>query len=39
MKISQKTTGAIVYDNQPGAPDNADPTQAVGTGSSIVIQP
>jgi len=38
IKIWNKTTGAIVYDNQRGAPDNADPTTPVGTGSAIVIQ-
>jgi hypothetical protein len=38
IKIWKKLTGAIVYDNQMGAPDNADPTTPVGTGSSIVIQ-
>src|SRR5207247_2335672 len=37
MKIWNRTTGAVVYDSQPGASDTADPTTAVGTGSSIVI--
>jgi hypothetical protein len=39
MKIWNKNTGAIVYDNQMGAPDNADPVTPVGAGSSIMIQP
>jgi hypothetical protein len=39
IKIWRKNTSAIVYDNQMGAPDNADPTNPVGNGSSIVIQP
>jgi hypothetical protein len=39
IKIWNKSSGAIVYDNQRGAPDNADPTTPVGAGSSIVIQP
>ncbi len=38
IKIWNKSTGAIVYDNQMGAPDNADPVIPVGSGSSIVIQ-
>ena len=38
VKIWHKVTGAIVYDSQPGASDAANPTTAVGTGSSIVIQ-
>ena len=38
IKIWNKTTGAIIYDNQMGAPENADPTIPIGTGSSIVIQ-
>ena len=38
IKIWQKTTGQVIYDTQPGASDAADPTTAVGTGSSIVLQ-
>jgi len=38
MKIWNKSTGAIVYDNQMGAADNADPITPLGEGSSIVIQ-
>src|SRR6185503_3524902 len=32
-----KNTGAIIYDNQPGASDAALPTLTVGNNSSIVI--
>jgi uncharacterized repeat protein (TIGR01451 family) len=38
IKIWKKTTGAIVFDNQMGASDEADPTTPIGDGSSIVIQ-
>ena len=38
MKIWNKATGAIVYDNQLGASDAADPTTPVGSGSAITIQ-
>lgn len=38
LKIWNKATGAIVFDNQMGASDAANPTAAVGSGSSIVIQ-
>jgi hypothetical protein len=38
IKIWEKTTGLIVYDNQPGASDAANPTMAVGLGSSIEIK-
>lgn len=37
LKIYNKNTGAIIYDNQPGASDADDPTTAVGTGSTIVV--
>jgi hypothetical protein len=33
IKIWDKSTGSVIYDNQPGAPDTADPTTAVGGGS------
>jgi hypothetical protein len=33
IKIWDKATGSVIYDNQPGAPDTADPTTAVGGGS------
>jgi hypothetical protein len=37
MKIYNKNTGQVYYDNQPGASDAALPTQAVGANSTIVI--
>jgi len=36
IKIWDKATGAIVYDNQMGAADDANPTTAI-QGGSIVI--
>ena len=38
MKIYNKNTGQVYYDNQPGASDAANPTIAVGLNSSIVVQ-
>lgn len=38
IKIWKKATGAIVFDNQMGESDAADPTTPVGDGSSIVIR-
>ena len=38
MKIYNKNTGAIIYDNQPGASDADNPVAAVGANSVIVIQ-
>jgi hypothetical protein len=38
IKIWEKTTGAIVFDNEMSASDAADPVTPVGNGSSIVIQ-
>ncbi len=38
IKIWSKNTGVVIYDNQIGSPDNADPISPVGSGSSIVIQ-
>ncbi|MES1215635.1 MAG: hypothetical protein ABUT20_08960, partial [Bacteroidota bacterium] len=38
MKIYNKNNGSIIYDNQPGASDAANPTAAVGLNSTIVIQ-
>ncbi|MGZ4097117.1 MAG: T9SS type A sorting domain-containing protein, partial [Bacteroidia bacterium] len=38
MKIYNKNTGAVIYDNQPGASDAAFPATAVGANSVIVIQ-
>ncbi len=37
MKIFNKNTGEIYYDNQPGTSDDVDPTTVVKTGSTIVI--
>ena len=37
MKIYNKNTNVVIYDNQPGASDAADPTMAVGDGSAITI--
>lgn len=37
MKIFNKNTGKIIYDNQPGASDAADPVNSVGSGSIITI--
>jgi PKD repeat protein len=36
MKIWNTATGAIVYDNQPGAADNATPLTALGGGSLVI---
>jgi hypothetical protein len=36
VKIWNKATGAVIYDNQPGSPDDADATQAVSTGPGTV---
>lgn len=38
IKIWNKVTGVIVYDNQLGASDADDPTTPVGSGSAITIQ-
>jgi hypothetical protein len=38
IKIWEKTTGIVVYDNQMGASDAADPITPVGFGSDIVIK-
>jgi len=38
MKIFNKNTGAIIYDNQPGSSDAANPSIAVGLNSSVVVQ-
>jgi len=40
IKIWDKNNNdAVVYDNQPGAADNADATTVVNSGGSIVIHP
>lgn len=38
MKIFNRNTGQVYYDNQPGASDAADPVTVVGNNSTIVIQ-
>lgn len=38
IKIWNKSTGAIVFDNQMGSSDAADPSTDVGLGSNIIIQ-
>jgi hypothetical protein len=38
IRIWSRATGATVYDNEMGSPDNADPVTPVGSMSSIVIQ-
>jgi hypothetical protein len=37
MKIYNKTTNAIYYDNQPGASDAVNPVTTVGTNSTVFI--
>lgn len=39
MNLSNKSTDAIVYDNQMGAPDSANLVTSGRTGSTIVIEP
>jgi hypothetical protein len=38
IRIWNKTTAAILFDNERGASDAADPYTPVGSGSSVVIQ-
>lgn len=38
MKVFNRNTGEVYYDNQPGTSDAASPTQAVGANSVIFIQ-
>jgi uncharacterized repeat protein (TIGR01451 family) len=38
IKIWEKTTGLLVYDNQPGASDAADPITPIGSGGDISIK-
>ena len=38
MKVYNRNTGAVIYDNQPGASDAALPATTVGANSLIVIQ-
>ncbi|WP_164972756.1 T9SS type A sorting domain-containing protein [Lacibacter luteus] len=37
MKVFNRNTGQVYYDNQPGASDAASPTQPVGANSIVVI--
>jgi hypothetical protein len=36
IKIIDNATNQVVYDNQMGAADNADPTTALGGGSIVI---
>jgi hypothetical protein len=36
VKIWNKSTGEVILDTQPGAPDNAEPTLAIGGGSITI---
>jgi 5-hydroxyisourate hydrolase-like protein (transthyretin family) len=36
IKIWDKTTGEVVYDNKMGAPDSGDPDTAIGGGSIVI---
>jgi hypothetical protein len=36
IKIWNKSTNAVIYDNQLGTPDGADPTTIIGGGSIII---
>lgn len=35
IKIFNKNTSRVIYDNQPGASDAADPLTVVGSGSTL----
>jgi hypothetical protein len=39
IKIWEKSTGTVVYDNQAGSDDNAQPATALGGGSIVIHQP
>ncbi|HTY90368.1 MAG TPA: S8 family serine peptidase [Methanocella sp.] len=39
IKIWDSTTGAVVYDNQPGAANDADPTQLTTWGNILIYKP
>jgi hypothetical protein len=39
MKIWEKATGVVVYDNQLGAADDGDPTTVIGGGSIVIHKP
>ena len=36
LKIADKTTGGVIYDNQIGASDTADPTTSIDSGSIAI---
>jgi hypothetical protein len=36
LKVWDKTTGAVIYDNQMGGADTADPTTVLGGGSILI---
>jgi hypothetical protein len=36
IRIWDKVTGVVIYDNKLGAPDDADPTMALGGGSIVI---
>lgn len=38
IKIWDKSTDTIVYDNQPGVTDDAEPTTAIGGGAIVIHQ-
>ena len=38
IKIWDTTTGAVVYDNQPGESDDVDPTSAVHSGGIVIFK-
>jgi hypothetical protein len=39
IKIWDRVSGGLVYDNQLNAPDSADPTTALGGGSIVIHKP
>ena len=36
IKVWDKNSGVVIYDNQLGTPDSADPTTVIGGGSIII---
>jgi hypothetical protein len=39
LKIWNRATGAVIYDNQPGAPDEADATRPTTSATTIRFVP
>jgi hypothetical protein len=39
IKIWDRTTSNVIYDNQPGADDNADATTSIAAGSIVIHKP